>query len=112
VDVPELLKVLNFEPRTIQILEAIKKTQNERVYASKADEFVLSMITIANGIPYQSSESRGVEIMLCTQGSASLMDIGSGEMIPIKRGDSVIVPAAVTGYTATGEARIYKASVP
>jgi mannose-6-phosphate isomerase class I len=40
------------------------------------------------------------------------MDIGSGEMISIKRGDSVIVPAAVTGYTATGEARIYKASVP
>ncbi|MGD8293137.1 MAG: mannose-6-phosphate isomerase, class I [Desulfobacterales bacterium] len=112
VDVPELLNVLNFKPRTIQILEAIKKTQNESVYASKADEFVLSMITIANGIPYQSSESRGVEIMLCTQGSASLMDIGSGEMISIKRGDSVIVPAAVTGYTATGEARIYKASVP
>jgi mannose-6-phosphate isomerase len=112
VDVPELLKVLNFQPRSIQILEAIKKTQNERVYASKADEFVLSMISIANGIPYQSSESRGVEILLCTEGSASLEDTGSREIIPIKKGDSVIIPAAVTGYTATGDARIYKAAVP
>ena len=112
VDVPELLKVLNFKPRPIQILEAKKQTRNERVYTSKTDEFVLSMITIANGIPYQSSESRGVEIMLCTEGSASLEDIGSREIIPIKKGDSVIIPAAVTGYTATGEARIYKAAVP
>ncbi len=112
VDVPELLNVLNFKPRPIQILEAIKKTRNEYMYASKTDEFVLSMITMANGIPYQSSESRGVEIMLCTEGSASLEDTGSGEILPIKKGDSVIIPAAVTGYTATGDARVYKAAVP
>ena len=112
VDVPELLKVLNFKPRPIKILEAIKKTRNECVYASKTDEFVLSMITIANGTPYQSPETRSVEIMLCTEGSASLVDTGSDEIISIKKGDSVVIPAAVSGYTATGEARIFKAAVP
>ena len=112
VDVPELLKVVNFSHRPVNILKAVKKSTNESVYASEADEFVLSVVSASAGCPYQSSESRSVEIILCVEGTADLKDKGSQETIPIKKGDSAIVPAAVIGYSIAGEALIYKAAVP
>ena len=112
IDVPELLKVLNFEPRPVKILKAEKKSKNERVYASEANEFVLSVISISAGSAYQSSGSRSVEIMLCTEGMASLKDEGTQESIIIKKGDSAIIPAAVICYSIVGDALIYKAAVP
>jgi len=111
IDVPELLKVLNFEPRPVNILRAVKKNKNERIYASEADEFVLSVVSASAGSPYRSSESRSVEIMLCTQGTADLKDNGTQEIINIKKGDSAIIPAAVTSYSIAGDALIYKAAV-
>ena len=111
IDVPELLKVLSFEPRPVNILKAVKKNKNEQIYASEADEFVLSVISAAAGSPYRSSESRSVEIMLCTEGTADLKDNGTQEIINIKKGDSAIIPAAVTSYSIAGDALIYKAAV-
>jgi mannose-6-phosphate isomerase len=112
VDVPELLKVLNFKTRPIKILKAENKIKNERNYASEAEEFVLSVISVSANNPYQSSAPRSVEIMLCTEGAASIKDSGSQEIINIKKGDSIIAPAAVIGYTISGKALIYKAAVP
>jgi len=112
IDVPELLKVLNFKSRPVNILKAVKKNKNERVYTSEADEFVLSVVSPSVGSPYQSSESRSVEIMLCTEGTAYLKDKGTQEIINIKKGESAIIPAAVIGYSITGDALIYKAAVP
>jgi len=112
IDAPELLKMLNFKPRPVTILEAVKKNKNERVYPSEADEFVLSVVSVSAGGPYQSSESRSVEIMLCTEGTAYIKDKGTQEIINIKKGDSAIIPAAVIGYSITGDALIYKAAVP
>jgi len=112
IDVPELLKVLNFNPRPVNILKAVKKNKNERVYPGEADEFVLSVVSASAGSPYQSSESRSVEIILCTEGAAYLKDKGTQEIINIKKGDSAIIPAAVMGYSISGDALIYKAAVP
>jgi len=112
IDVPELLKVLHFKPRPVNILKAVKKNKNERIYASEADEFVLSVVSASAGSPYQSSDSRSVEIMLCTEGTAFLKDKGTQEVINIKKGESAIIPAAVISYSITGDALIYKAAVP
>ncbi len=112
IDVPELLKVVNFKPRPVNILKTIKKNENERVYVSEADEFVLSVVSTSAGSPYDSSESRSVEIMLCTEGTAYLKDKGTQEIVNIKKGDSAIIPAAVIGYSITGDALIYTAAVP
>ncbi len=112
VDVPELLNVLNFDPRSVNILGAIKKNKNERVYTSEADEFVLSVISTSEGNSYRSSESRSVEIMLCTEGKACVKDEGTQELININKGVSIIIPAAVIGYSISGNAVIYKAAVP
>jgi mannose-6-phosphate isomerase len=112
IDVPELLKVVNFNPRPVKVLKAIRKNKNESVYTTDADEFVLSVVCASAGSPYQSSESRSVEILLCTEGTACLKDNGTQESINIKKGDSAIVPAAVVGYSISGDALIYKAAVP
>jgi mannose-6-phosphate isomerase len=112
IDVPELLKVVNFNPRPVTVLKAKPKNKNESVYASEADEFVLSVVFTSAESPYQSSESRSVEILLCTEGVCRLKDNGTQEIINIKKGESAIVPAAVKGYTISGDALIYKAAVP
>jgi mannose-6-phosphate isomerase len=112
IDVPELLNVLNFNPRPVNILKTEKKNKNERVYASEADEFVLSVVTVSAGSPYQSPKSRSVEIILCVEGTAYLKDNGTRDIINIKKGNSALIPAAVIGYSITGDALIYKAAVP
>ena len=95
IEMRELLKILNFEPFSVNILEAIKKDENERVYACGANEFLLSVISVSEGHAYRSSDLRSVEIILCTEGLAYLQDRVTQENIKIKRGDSAIIPAAV-----------------
>jgi mannose-6-phosphate isomerase len=112
IDVAELIKVLNFEPRSVTVLAAIDQGKNERVYPTPADEFVLSMISVFPDSSYHSPPSRSVEIMLCTEGRAHLTDHDTRQAIPIKKGDSVIVPATVKGYSLVGNAVVFKAAVP
>lgn len=112
IDVSELLKVLSFEPLPINILEAAKKNETERVYECGAAEFLLSVISVSERHRYQSAESRSVEIMLCTEGMACLQERNRTARINIRKGDSAIIPAALGGYTISGKAVIYKAAVP
>jgi mannose-6-phosphate isomerase class I len=53
-----------------------------------------------------------VEILISTDGKAEIKDLGNGEILPLLKGNSVIVPARVTGYRIAGNATVYKASVP
>ena len=112
IDVRELLKALNFDPWPVNILEAVTKENNERVYASAADEFILSVITVSNGQPYQRFDPISIEIMMCIKGIANLHDYSCQEIIQINKGNSVIIPAAAKGYRISGNAVIYKAAVP
>ena len=112
IDVPELLKALEFDSRPVNILEAVAKDRCERVYASAANEFVLSVISVSHGRSYRKSDLKSVEIMLCTEGEAHLQSYGSKDIKNIEKGDSVIIPAAVKSYRVTGHAILYKAAVP
>jgi len=112
VDVPELLKVLNFRPRQIEIQEAQKRGATEGRYQSFAEEFVLSVISISAGHFYEQSNLASVEILLCTAGRASVEDGGNRQPLTIEKGDSIIIPAAANGYIIRGTAVFYKAAVP
>jgi mannose-6-phosphate isomerase len=112
IDVPELLKALKFDPRPVTVLEAVETDRNERVYASAANEFVLSVISVSHGRSYCKSDLKSVEIMLCTEGAAHLQAFGSKDIKNIEKGDSVIIPAAVKSYGVTGHATLHKAAVP
>jgi mannose-6-phosphate isomerase len=111
VDVPELLKVVNFEERDIKILQCEEKTSNECIYPSKAEEFILSVISVDSKKNYTSSSGMSAEILLCTDGQAIITDFGNDEDVFLKKGKSILVPASVTTYGIKGKAVIYKAKV-
>jgi len=112
IDVPELLKVLSFEETDVNILLSQKDKDCEGVYYSMAEEFVLTVISDEKNISYTSPEKRSVEIILCTDGKASIADISINENIALTKGTSVIIPSSVNKYRIEGKATLYKASVP
>ena len=112
IDVPELLKVLNFAPRPVEILRAIPKDGMEKIYPSLAQEFVLSAITIDGGNVYRKSNIQSAEILLCIDGKAYLEDSSRKDCIQVKKGDSAIISAASGSYSIHGDAVFYKAAVP
>jgi mannose-6-phosphate isomerase len=112
VDVPELLNVLNFEERELDILSPIVSNECERIYSSRAEEFVLSVITLKRDLTCYSPTNRSVEILLCTDGEAIITDLGNNDKLAFDRGKSIIIPSAVKKYCIEGNATLYKAAVP
>lgn len=111
VDLPELLRVLNFAQTTITPLDATPVRTGELRYPCPAEEFSLSILEVEGGRPYASGSIRNIEILLCTQGGGRL-DAGSQGAMRIGKGDSVVVAAALDQYTIHGRLTIYKATVP
>ncbi len=112
IDVPELLRVLDFTEKEIAILAPEELVDGERTYPSEAEEFRLSVITVDAGAFYKSAKDRSVEIMISVAGRASVKDLERAEALDLKRGESILIPAAVRQYSIEGEATLYKASVP
>ena len=83
-------------------------------YLTPAAEFRLSLIPVKEGQEYLSSRERSIEIIICTQGSASVRDLstGTGAGFPVKKGDSISIPASVVEFRISGNAHLYKAAVP
>jgi mannose-6-phosphate isomerase len=113
VDVPELLRVLSFKAERPPIIRPAPEPEGDWIYRSGAKEFVLSHITLEKGTVYTSRRKRSVEILLCTEGEATIdVNGGSREALTLPKGTSAIVPAAVKQYKLRGKCRIYKAGVP
>jgi len=112
VDVPELLKIVNFSREPVRKIKPHPGgLPGERIYATPAEEFQLSEISVANGDPFNSERDRGVEIMICMEGEARIKDGGTNEPLLFTTGDSVIIPSSVGWYQIEGEAKLYKATV-
>ncbi len=110
VDLPELLRVLDFTPEPVKILIPRQTGLHEWTYPSWADEFVLSVIR-----PDDTPEilsNRSVSLLLCTDGHAVMEVPESGQVLEIMKGRSVLIPAAVSECRITGHACIYRASIP
>jgi mannose-6-phosphate isomerase len=112
VDVPELLRILKFEAQDIALLKPKKAAANAFVYSSPATEFELSVITLSQGLPYQSPADRSVEILICTRGQATIIDHGNQIETQLPQGASAVIPAAVDKYFIRGQGTCYKAGVP
>ena len=112
VDVPELMQVLNFKEKEIDILLPVKINDCESVYQCRTEEFVLSVLSVKEGFGYNSPTKRSVEILLCTDGKGAITGPGEDDKLFIAKGMSVIIPAAVEKYKIEGDAILYKAAVP
>ena len=104
--------MLSFEPRKVEILDERKIDNTEKIYASFAEEFVLSAISVSAGDSYENSKVNSAEILLCTEGKARLADGGSNHVLDLKQGDSAVIFASTSSYSLNGDAVFYKAAVP
>jgi mannose-6-phosphate isomerase len=112
MDVDELMAILSFKEKTVEILLPEKREKHLRVYRTPAPEFELSVITLDAGDVYAGQAERSVEILFCIAGDLSVSPTGGLEALHLNKGASILIPAAVPGYVVEGEGVIYKASVP
>jgi mannose-6-phosphate isomerase len=110
LDVPELVKIARFEPADPQVLRPVRLRANEMVYPTAVEEFMLSVISLDEGT-YIGGAERSVELLICTEGTA-VIRIDAGDALPLTRGGSLLIPAAVKGYRIEGTGTLFKAAVP
>jgi mannose-6-phosphate isomerase len=111
-DVPELLKLVDFKTGPALPVRPERLGTCESVYQTPAREFTLSVISVNKEKTFESLRDRSVEILICMEGEADINDSGTGEVLALTKGRSVIVPSAVSQYRIDGMATLYKASVP
>lgn len=104
--------VLNFNEGETDVLPVTHINRCERIYLSRAEEFVLSVINLQEDTTYHSPSNRSGEILLCTAGNALIFDLASRVKIDLSKGSSILIPTAVEKYRISGDATIYKAAVP
>lgn len=112
VNIPELLKIVNFESRSVEKIRPLIKGTFECIYPTPSREFELCAISLNKKDSFTSPGNRSVEFLICTDGRAEIKDLGNTQVLTLLKGNSVIVSAGVTAYQITGDAIVYKASVP
>ncbi|MGI5338289.1 mannose-6-phosphate isomerase, class I [Streptomyces sp. CA-181903] len=108
VDVPELLRVVRFEPAVPSVLRPEAGPDEEEVYDAPVDEFRLSRrVRAADALPVRL-DAPAPQILLCTAGTARL-DGDDGEL-ELARGESAFVPAGER-VELRGECTLFRATV-
>ena len=113
VDVPELLRVLDFEPADISPITPGENDRPTYRYPTPAPEFVLSRTAVGPGETVEIPGT-GPRILLCTSGSvlATTGDTHAGLTVP--QGSSAWIPAADRSVTVTADsdgAEVFVAAV-
>jgi mannose-6-phosphate isomerase len=109
VDVPELLRVLDFRPLHVTPLPPTAHG-NEHTYPTPAEEFRLSYFDAGRDTRIIDVSIDGPEIWLVTEGSFELSDAHTPP-VTLTRGRSVFVSAATGTLRLGGIGRIFRARV-
>lgn len=112
MDIPELLKIIRFDPKPVQKVTTSERGGCQTIFQTPAREFILSIISVDDDRPFSSNKHRSVDILICLSGKATAEDLGGIESLSVTRGQSFIVPSAVSQYGIQGNATFYMASVP
>jgi mannose-6-phosphate isomerase len=96
VDVPELLRVLDFAPTAEEALRPATHAEGpELLYDTPADEFAMSALTLDGAhVGHEvdaPSQHEGPQILLCTEGSATVH--GKSGSLTLHRGAAAWVAA-------------------
>ncbi len=116
VNVPELLRVLDFRPAEPTVLCPIPSRVGSgpegdepgAEYPTPADDFRLSRLNLGDrpiGLPDGKPQ-----ILLCIAGTAQLRD-GSGRLLELSRGGSAYLSASDTGVSIVGRGTVLRATV-
>ncbi len=116
VDVPELMRVLDFGDGPVAPLRARAVDAFERVWDTPAREFRLSAIDLAYGESIDR-DVRGPEILLCTAGHARIVPADGSPAVVLEQGRAAFVPSSTERYglvpsgAAGARASLYRATV-
>ncbi|MBY4128734.1 mannose-6-phosphate isomerase, class I [Rhodococcus fascians] len=113
VDVPELLRVLDFEPSDISPITPVDDDSSTYLYPTPAPEFALSRTALAPGGTVHIDGS-GPRILLCTDGTVTASTDGGQSGLTVPQGSSAWIPAADRAVTVTADSRgaeVFVASV-
>jgi len=108
VDVDELLKVLRFIAGPVPVLRP-RRVGAEEVFDAPAEEFRLSRVVVGGDEPVAFAGD-GPEVLLCMEGSVTVVSDGAAVQVP--KGSSAYVPASAGGTTLTGAGTVFRATVP
>jgi mannose-6-phosphate isomerase len=117
VNVPELLRVLDFRPAKPTVLRPMPSSSARSgpegdepgvAYQSPVDDFQLSRLTLSDQ-PIGLPDGRP-QILLCIAGAAQLRD-DSWRLLELSRGQSAYVPASDTGVSISGRGTVLRATV-
>ncbi|UGY91756.1 mannose-6-phosphate isomerase, class I [Streptomyces gobiensis] len=109
VDVPELLRIVRFDPGDPGVLRPEEESDGEELYATPIDEFRLSRYVLAPGAPPRPLSPSSVQILLCTAGSITLHG-EDGTELALDRGQSAYIRAGEQVEIA-GEGMLFRATV-
>ncbi|MFB0628595.1 mannose-6-phosphate isomerase, class I [Streptomyces sp. AB3(2024)] len=101
VDVPELLKVVVFEPSAPGVLRP--EGGAEEVYETPVDEFRLSRFVLAPGGAPHTLPDAAPQVLLCTAGApaAGELTLAPGESVFVPAGEKVELSGSGTVFRAT-----------
>ena len=97
VDVPELMRVLDFADGPVHPIRARAIDAHERVWDTPAREFRLSAIEVG-GDDAVIRAVRGPEIVLCTKGAVAIIPADGSPEVVLAPGSSAFVGAATGSY--------------
>ncbi|OIJ63780.1 mannose-6-phosphate isomerase, class I [Streptomyces mangrovisoli] len=103
VDVPELLRVVRFEPGDPGVLRPEASPDGEEVYDTPIDEFRLSRHVLATGGAAHDLTRDNPQILLCTDGAvrAGEFDLAPGQSVFVPAGEKAEVSGTGTLFRAT-----------
>ncbi|MGH3437441.1 MAG: mannose-6-phosphate isomerase, class I [Sciscionella sp.] len=115
INVPELLRVLDFSHGDMPVSGGEIVAPNLRVYRTAAEEFELSAMEWAAGQRAEVClEHDGPQIVICVSGAAGLLRKRDGSRQMLRQGDSVWLSAADGAVLASSQeaepARIFRAT--
>ncbi|MET9678018.1 mannose-6-phosphate isomerase, class I [Streptomyces sp. NPDC006482] len=103
VDVPELLRVVRFEPNDAGVLRPEASPSGEEVYDTPIDEFRLSRFVRAEGAAPTDVTTPAPQILLAVAGrpKAGEITLAPGESVFVPAGESTELSGAGTVFRAT-----------
>ncbi|MBB5955165.1 mannose-6-phosphate isomerase [Saccharothrix tamanrassetensis] len=110
VDVPELLRVLDFTCGDMPVQTGSETSPGLWTYRTPSPEFELSRLELTAGDEVRVDHD-GPQVLLVTQGCARMSN-ASGQSLVVARGQSVWLPAADPAVTVTADepTRLFRAT--
>ncbi len=107
VDVPELMRVLDFTPSPVRVLRGDAASEGETVYPSPAAEFRLSRLQVGEG-PREITHP-GPQVLLVTGGSITVRGENHDE-VEVAQGQSLWIAARDKGIELRGAGTVFRAT--